>query len=294
MRRIPLRRRRLIGALKRLRLDAGLTIAQLAELADFSPSKLSRIEAFEIGINGDDTLILCEAMNAEDAVSDAMVRLARQARRKDWWQVYPDDVLGRFVDYMELEDDSRTVRNFQIDLIPGLLQTPSYIEALIRQGWPNEKDESIDQRVKLRIDRQERALHRMPLWFVIDEAALRRPLGSPEVMAEQLSHLIFMAREAGVTIQILPTDISGHMALGVPFILNELKDGSCYVYLDTLTGGLYVEELEEVFRYRDAWERLSATALDFDRSVAMIRRYVKQHRSASDAAPVAEGQLQQR
>jgi hypothetical protein len=241
-------------------------------------------------INGDDTRNLCEAMKVDPKITEALAQLARQSRRRDWWQVYPNDVLGRFADYMELEADSHSLRNFQVDLIPGHLQTPQYAEAVIKHSCPNESDEQVSQRVKLRIDRQERVLHRLETWFVIDEAALRRPLGGSAAMAEQLDHLISMAREPGITVQVLPTEITGHMALGVPFALTELKDGAYYAYLDTLTGGLYVEDETEVRRYRDAWARLSATALDFDRSVAVIRRLAKQHRSENHEPHVAKVQ----
>jgi Domain of unknown function (DUF5753) len=200
--------------------------------------------------------------------------------------VYSDDVLGKFVDYVELETDAREVNHFETELISGLLQTERYAEAVIRHGYPTESDETIAARLKLRMERQECWHERgFEIWSIVDESALRRPIGAAEVMAEQLDHLVTMAAHPRVTLQVLPTDISGHMALGVPYTLIKLTDKATFVYVDTLTGGLYLEAELDVRRYELAWSRLRATALDFDRSVALIERIACEHRSGHGKQP---------
>lgn len=193
------------------------------------------------------------------------------------------DGLGRFTDFLELEDDAKSVCGFEVDLIPGQLQTPEYSAAVIRHAFPETNDDEIAQRVRLRVDRQQRMVDRaLSLWVVIDEAALRRPVGGPDVMAMQLDHLAAVATRPGTTVQILPTGTSGHIAMGVPFTLITLEDRARFVYLDTLTGGAYIEDVGDVEAYEQAWARLQATALDFDRSATLIRQAAAEHRSAPD------------
>ena len=288
-----LRHRRVVAALKRLREEAGLTLAQVSDKTGFSQSKLSRVEALEVGISGDDTRTLCEAYGVDKETTDALAELARHSRRRGWWHVYSGDLLLKFEDFVELETDAHSVRSFQADLIFGLLQTDRYAEAVIRHGYPNADDETIAARVELRGERRQR-WHKtgFELWSIMDELALRRPIGSAETMADQLDHLVSMAAHPKVTLQVLPTNISGHMALGVPYTIIDLIDKATFVNLETLTGGLYLEDEADVHRYDLAWSRLSATALDFDRSLALIKRIAREHRRGHGKQP-RPGQLAQ-
>jgi transcriptional regulator with XRE-family HTH domain len=279
MPRPSLRRRRLVGALRRLREEAGFTLGEAAKRADFSHSKLSRIEKLQLRINSDDVRTLCEVFEVDKETTEALAHLARQVRRRGWWHVYPDDVLGRFVDFVELETDAKSINEFAVDVIPGLLQTADYAKAVIRHAFPAADEDTIAQRVKLRAERQERWYDRkFEYWAIVDEAALRRPIGSATIMEKQLEQLAALASTPWLTLQVLPTDISGHMALGTPYILIRLLDRANFVYLDTLTGGLYLEDESDIDVYQLAWKRLAATALDFDRSVALIDRIADGHR----------------
>ena len=279
MPRPSLRRRRLVGALRRLREEAGLTLGEAAKRADFSHSKLSRIEKLHLGINSDDVRTLCEVFEVDKETTEALAHLARQARRRGWWHVYSDDVLGRFVDFVELETDAKSINEFAVDVIPGLLQTEDYAKAVIRHAFPAADEDTIDQRAKLRAERQQRWFYRkFEYWAIVDEAALRRPIGSATIMEKQLEQLTSLASTPWLTLQVLPTDISGHMALGTPYILIRLLDRANFVYLDTLTGGLYLEDESDIEVYQLAWKRLAATALDFDRSVALTERIADDHR----------------
>jgi transcriptional regulator with XRE-family HTH domain len=277
-----LRRRRLVSALRRLREAEGLTMADAAERAGFSEAKLSRVESLKNTITGDDTFILAKALGADEVTVEALVSLARSAKQRDWWHVYNSDEVGRFANFLELEDDAKAIRGFEADLIPGQLQTPAYAEAVIRHAFPDAEDDEIAQRVQLRVERQRQVAGRaFELWAIIDEAALKRPIGGWAVMIEQLDHLARVAQRPGTTVRVLPTSVTGHPAMGVPFALITLNDGAEFVYLDTLTGGAYIEDLSDVVVYQRVWSRLQSMAADFDRSGSLIRQAAAEHRSVS-------------
>jgi transcriptional regulator with XRE-family HTH domain len=274
-----LRRRRLVAALKRLREEQGKTLAEAGEAAGFSEAKISRIESFKSPISGDDTFTLATALGADETTAGALVNLARSAKQTGWWASYEGDGLGRFSDFLELESDAVGIRQYTFDLIPGRLQTERYARAVIRHFLPQAEEEEIDQRVRLRLDRQQRIS--APAWYILDQAALNRAVGGPDVMAEQLDYLAEVALKPRRTLQILPTAISGHPAMGVTFSLFELRDGAVYVAMDTLTGGLYLEDPADVDVHVDTWSRLQAIGANFDDSVTLVRRARDDHRSAS-------------
>ncbi|MDV6010983.1 helix-turn-helix transcriptional regulator [Haloechinothrix sp. LS1_15] len=276
----PIRRQRLVAELRRERERRELSVQEAAERVGWDPTKLSRIENMRIGITGDDTLDLCEALGVEEARANALARLARESRRRGWWHSY-NDVLGDFGGLLELDLDAESLKEWEADVIPGALQTRDYARAVISSTWPDSPPEEIEKRVDLRMERQER-LHNtrhLKLWCTIDEAALMRPVGGRETMADQLDRLAERARQPGVTVQVLPIDISGHPSMGAPFTVIDLADGATYVYVDTLSGGLYLEEPSDIAMYTTTMERLQAQALDFDRSVQMIKRYAAQQRT---------------
>lgn len=203
--------------------------------------------------------------------------------------------MGKFADFIELELDADSVVQFGVDVIPGQLQLERYAEAVIRCGRPDIGDTAIEQRVSLRMERQRRMVeHGHRLWVIIDEAALLRPVGGPAVMADQIDHLVRMTRSPGLTIQILPLDISRHASLGVPFTIIKLNDGTEYVYRDGITGGMYSDDADEAAVYREVWGRLQAMALDFDRSVTLMKQAHTRHRSRADGDDcVPRGRLAQ-
>jgi transcriptional regulator with XRE-family HTH domain len=276
-----LRRRRLARALQQLRESADLTVAEAAKLAGFSQPKLSRIELAQIGISGDDTYELCQALGIDEPAANELVKLARHAKRRDWWHSYPDSILGRTTNVFELEADADSKYSFTIDVVPGPLQSEAYARELLRHGFPRETEEDIDQRVELRMTRQRHiAEGKLEFWAIIDESALRRPLGGPAVMAAQLESLIETARRRHVSIQVLPASVGGHPALSTPFHVFTLADGYCCVALENLAGGLYIEDAAEVRIYREAWSKLAAIALSFERSAALMATLAAEHRSS--------------
>lgn len=274
-----LRRRRVATALRRLREQAGLSHIQAAGSSGFSTAKISRIEALHTAVTGDDARTLCEIYGVDKHTTDALAELARQSRRRGWWHIYSDDVLGKVVDLIELEADAKALRSFRLDLIPGLLQTEAYASAVIRNGFAGIDQEILRRRVSVRMNRQQQARERgVKVWSIVGEATLLQPVGGGSVMAEQLDSLADLAESTG-TVQVLPLSLPGHPAMGVSYTLLDLRDGATFAYIDTLTGGLYLEDEVEVDHYRDTWARLTASALDFHQSVEVIRRAADEHRS---------------
>ncbi|MET7995280.1 helix-turn-helix transcriptional regulator [Amycolatopsis sp. NPDC005232] len=274
-----LRRRRLVGALKRLRLDAGMTLAEAGEAAGFSEAKVSRIETFRFQVSGDDTYALAKALGASEETANALVKLARSAKQRGWWHdaAGEDNGLGTFADFLELESDAREIFEFQETLIPGRLQTAGYAAAVIRADLPNATHAEVERRVKLRLDRQSQSS--APLWAVIFEAALDMPVGGPEVMCEQLDRLSEAAKRPGIQVQVLPKRSRGHAAIGTSFTLFELADGATFAHIDTLTGGLLIEDPAQVEIYRKARMGLQAAAADFAGSDTLVKRARDNHRS---------------
>ncbi|TCP53600.1 helix-turn-helix protein [Tamaricihabitans halophyticus] len=277
----PLRRIILVKTLCRMREAAGLSLEEVADrLESFSRAKLSRIEQARSAVSGDDTYALCQVYGADEATTGTLVQLARKAKQRGWWHLYKE-VLGRAVDAFELEEDAVEIHEFGVDVLPGLLQTEDYARAVIRHADPTAADEIIDQRVAARIQRQKRFIERqIRLWAIVDQAALARPIGGRSAMITQLEYLSEVAQDVPhASIQILPTNISGHAALGAPYFLLTLADGSKYPYLDTLTGGAYLDDPDEVAVYETAWSRLAAMAVDFEKSAMMVRDAIQEHRS---------------
>ncbi|WP_328610479.1 helix-turn-helix domain-containing protein [Amycolatopsis sp. NBC_00345] len=276
---VSLRRRRLAAAIHQIREDAGLTLVQAAKISGFSQPKLSRIEAMAIGISGDDTLTYCTNLGVPEEVTEALVQLARRAKSRDWWRPY-SDVLGRSAGFFELEADAVSVRSFTLDVIPGLVQTPEYCHAMIRDGLNGEPEEAIRQRVEARMQRQAKLDDpKLTFWAIIDESALMRNYGGAAVMADQLEKLTRNAQQGNISIQVLPLDAGVHGAVGTPFDAYTLTDGLGVIARDDITGGYYIENEEEVQAYNRAWSELIAAALPFGDSIERLRRRSMEHRS---------------
>jgi transcriptional regulator with XRE-family HTH domain len=276
----PLRRRRVAGALRRLRAGAGMSMDAVAEATGFDKAKISRTERAEMGITGDVVLTLCAAYGVDKDVASALAELARQSRRRSWWHDYSDDISAELADLLELETDANSVNVFTIDLIPGLNQTREYTEAFMRLGNSGMGEDQIRQLVDLRMERQVRAREGgTRVWAVIGETALTYPVGGGQVMAAQLDHIADLAEARLVTVQVLPLSLPGHASMGVPFTLFHLRDGATFAFLDTLTGALYLEEQVDIDAYQHAWTQLTANALDFHKSVSILRQKAREHRS---------------
>lgn len=277
------RQRRLAKALRALREQAGInSAAELATALGWSTAKVSRVESAQTPISGDDTYELCQRLDVDQKTTDALVHLARQVKRRDWWAVY-GDVLGSVTDLLELETDARRAHSFSVDLVWGMLQTEDYARAVIGHGANGEASDAVDRRVQLRMERQRRITKdRLDVWSIMDESALHRVVGSPAIMAEQLDTLTEWSEHPQVSIQVVPFAAGGHDAMGTPFKWFMLDDGAEYAYQETLSGGFYIENDAEVRDYAITWARLAGAALSFDRSAELISDVADQYRTTSE------------
>ncbi|MBE1578561.1 helix-turn-helix domain-containing protein [Amycolatopsis roodepoortensis] len=265
------RRRRLASELRRLREAADLTIDEVSEKLECSASKVSRIETGHVGVTPRDARDMLELYGIAGDEQEALVQLAREARKRGWWHAYNEVFTGTFVG---LEADASSLRAFQALLVPGLLQTERYAKAVIRAMRPDAEDAEIRRRVAARMARQELLTDPSPpeYWAVIDEAVLHRVVDGPEVMAEQLYRMVTMAGRANVTVQIVPFGAGAHPGMEGPFLIMgfpELADTDV-VYVDSTSSGLYLEEPPDVRRYALMFDHLRAAALKPDDSVEVI------------------------
>lgn len=249
--------------LRALREASGVELETVMAETDWSRSKLSRVETAQMGVSVPDVRLLCDLYKADQETADMLAKLARSAKQRGWWRSYDDALSDYFADYVELESEASSVINYEIDLIPGLLQTADYARAIIAAWAPDLDQETVDRRAELRIRRQSRLQEPgLTLWAVIDEAALRRRVGSAEVMREQFDHITEMSRRPNITVQVLPFNAGSHVAQGTSFTLLEFETFDPVVYIDNLTSALYLEKSAEVDRYKLAAEHLRASGLD--------------------------------
>jgi len=252
------------GHLRRLREDAGITTERAALVIRGSHSKISRMEHGRVAFKERDIsdLLTLYGVGPGDE-REALLRLARESGTPGWWQRY-SDILPHWVEpYFGLEAAASFIREYELQFVPGLLQTEAYARAVIRLGNHTAEDEVI-RRAEARIARQEILSRVQPptLWAVMDESALRRVIGGPEVMKEQISHLIEMCDHPAVTLQILPFSAGAHRAMGGPFTIlrftePDLRD---VVFIEQLTSALYLDKATEVDSYLEVIEEVCLQA----------------------------------
>lgn len=268
-----LRRRRLGAELKRCREAAGLTQENVSRHFEWHAAKVTRIETARVAVTARDVKDLLVLYGVQDEeYREALMALARLSRERTWWTDYRD--IMRPGNFVGLEAEASSLRAWEPIVLPGLLQTEAYTRALMRTGRPADPPQDIERRVKLRMKRQGRLTSANPLNLsaIVDESVVRRVIGGPDVMDEQLQHLIDTIQLQNVTLQILPLDAGEHPFLGGSAALLEFRETTHLdvVYLEGLAGDLYEEQHSEVARYRHEFERLSTKALDRLMSVKMI------------------------
>jgi transcriptional regulator with XRE-family HTH domain len=273
------RRRRLALELRRLREAAKLTCEEVAERLECSASKISRVETGRVSVSPRDVRDMLEIYGAPPDQRDSLVQLARDSRQKGWWHAYGDTVQPHLATYLGLESAAVEIRMYEVSLIPGLLQTEDYARAVIAAGTVNSPRADVERQVALRMERQRLTRTSPPkVWAVLDEAALRRQVGGPEVMRMQLEYLLELTNLPNVSLQVIPFFGGAHPAMGRPFVIlvfGERIDPDV-VYLEDLTSALWVENVDEVDRYNVFFNHLRATALSFEDSAGLITSVLKQ------------------
>lgn len=269
------RRRLLAKALIQLREQAGKSFDDVVEGLEFSKSKISRIEAAGCGVSIVDTRALGQFYGVDPDALAWLERLARVAKQRGRWHVFGDGLVDWFSDFVVLESEAVAVDVFEIDLIPGLLQTPEYARSIIRACAPDATDEIIERRVEMRQTRQRRVEDgSFSVWAILDEAALRRTTGDKQVDRRQLERLIAYAILPNVVLQVVSFDKGPHMVMGTAFHLLKFSGYPSVVYIDNLTDGVYLDEDSDVQRYSLALDHLRATALDVRQSLALIKQVI--------------------
>ena len=252
------------GHLRRLREQAHITTEQAAGVIRGSHSKISRMEHGRVGFKERDIADLLTMYGVTDGDErEALLKLARESNTPGWWQGYAD-ILPHWVEpYFGLEAAASFIRSYELQFVPGLLQTEGYALSLIRLGnAPTEED--VLRRAEARMSRQDILRRETPprVWAVVDEAALRRPIGGAKVMREQLKHLIDMCDHPAVTLQVLPFQVASHPAMGGPFTILRFSEPDLrdVVYIEQLTSALYLDKPAEVDSYLEVMEQLCLQA----------------------------------
>jgi transcriptional regulator with XRE-family HTH domain len=276
----PTVRRILVGAqLRRLREAAGISRDDAGYVIRGSGSKISRLELGKVSFKERDISDLLSHYGVDDEQQrEAILSLARDANAPGWWHNYDDVLPTWFETYVGLEEAASLIRTYEVQFIPGLLQTADYARAVIVAGRPALPPEEIDRRVKLRTDRQ-RLLDRESaprLWAVVDEGALRRPIGGSRVMRAQLEHLLVMRERRNVTIQIMPFRFGGHAAEGGAFSILRFPEAELpdVVYVEQLASALYLDKRELVDRYGQIFDRLTVDSQPPDLSAETLQKII--------------------
>ncbi|GAA2478569.1 helix-turn-helix transcriptional regulator [Streptomyces thermolineatus] len=272
------RRRRLGQALRRFRGETGMTLDSAAEAVGWTAPKLSRIETANAHLRPADVATLLRVYGVDDPeVVAALEGLARDAGKRGWWQTYSGIVSPTYADYISLESDADCVREFSPLLVPGLLQAASYARETIAANAITRSPEEVIALAEVRLARQSvlaRPERPLKLWAIIHEAALHQRFAlRPHTMREQLRRLLDAAEMPNVTIQVMPMNATPHPGSVSGFSLvsfpGPMPD---VVLLENLLGSAYVEGVDEVQVFADAFERIVAAALPMDDSLALISR----------------------
>jgi len=277
-RRSPTIRRRRLGAeLRRRREAAGITIDAAADRLACSASKISRIETGHTSATPADVreLLTVYGIGGDDA--DELVQISREARQKGWWHPYSTVLTGA---YVGLEAAARSVRTYEQQVVPGLLQTREYAWAMIRAARPDITDDEVEQRVRVRMGRQSLLTQEDPLhlWVVLDEAVVSRPVGGDAVMRAQVERLVAAADQPNICIQLLPFSAGAHAGMDGTFAILDFPEPGDpdVVYAENATGGLFLEKGDELKKYIFIFDHIRAAALRPDESVALLSKLAKE------------------
>ena len=268
--------RMMLGSqLRRFREAAGITPDAAGWHIRSSRSKISRMENGRVGFKDRDLRDLLTLYGVTDPqVTGAMLALAGQAHTQEWWAKFGDVLPGWFEPYLGLEASASRIRSFDLQFVHGLFQTEAYARAVTALGGRGVSRDEIDRRVAVRLKRQELLTAAKPprVWSVMDEAALRRPVGGVPVMCDQLRWLAEVAQLPNVTLQVVPFAAGGHDAAGGSFTILRFgeRDVPDVVYIEQLTGALYLEKPAATDHYLDIMNRLSATSLDPGQTILFL------------------------
>ena len=273
----PTMLRRQLGAeLRRMRESVHRTVTDVAHELGWSESKLSRVETAHSGIRTADLQRLFDFYGTAEADRKRLIALAGQARQRGWWEAYGDALPDPYETFIGFEAEATSIFTYEAQVVPGLLQTDEYANAVTLADGVVDNRGVVAQRVAVRMARQAVLTREPPptLWAILDEAALRRPIGGEDVMRRQLLRLVEAAERPTITIQVLPFTAGAHRALAGSFIILEFAGDSdaSLVYSEGMTGGTFRSKPAELRSYLMSFEALRAAALDAVGSIEFISK----------------------
>ncbi|MFA1558991.1 helix-turn-helix domain-containing protein [Actinomadura chokoriensis] len=275
----PTVRRIMLGIrLRALRTRAGVTADDAARHIARTDSTISRMETGQSSVPARVLERLVELYGATPDETAQLTELAKAARQRGWWQRYGEVLHPGFELYLGLEAEATEIAIFANEWVPGLLQTPEYARAIMSVEPRRPSDDEIQGRVESRLARQAILGGDDPVqyWAVLSEAVLRRIVGSPEIMVEQLRALVTRARERNVTLQVLPFSCGAHPAVSGAFTMVTLDLGDAavaeYVYVENRAGSILMDKTAEIEIHRLTFEALRADALSPGESITLIEK----------------------
>jgi transcriptional regulator with XRE-family HTH domain len=262
--------------LRQLREAADLTIEVVAQRLEVSPAKISRIETGQVGVRPRDVSDLLDQYEIYGAHRDNLLTLTREARQQVWWHSYNDVLPGGLDVWIRLETEAEAIRTFEVQLVPGLLQTSEYARTVLRAYYPSESSEQIDRSVELRMARQQLVIEQndTPIWAVLDESVLRRHIVPDELMQSQYRRLLELSEKNNITIQILPFD-AGVYSIPGGFAMMQLPYDPEVVLIEYRGGTFLIEQPEEVAAHAHVFNLLKETAKDPEESLSYISDLTK-------------------
>ncbi|OHV42011.1 MULTISPECIES: helix-turn-helix domain-containing protein [Pseudofrankia] len=274
----PTVRRILLGSqLRRLRDAKGITREEAGYHIRGSESKISRLELGRVSFKERDVEDLLTLYGVTDeAERTPFLAMVREANQQGWWQSFSEVLPNWFQPYIGLEESASLIRTYELQFIPGLLQTEEYARAVITQGNRGVARDVIDTRVNVRMNRQKLLTrdNAPRLWVVIDEAALRRPIGGTKTMKAQIEHLLELMNQPSLTLQVMPFDFGGHAAEGGAFSILRFPEADIpdVVYIEVLGGANYLDKREDVDRYMEAMDRLCVDSTTPARTADVLKK----------------------
>lgn len=272
----PVRRRHLVSQLKRLRTRSGLSQSQVSKRMGWESGKIIRIETGKfIRLNSADVSELCRLYGASDDLREELVEIAKASRgRKPWWFQYKDVLVTAFYG---LEHEAAKIQEYSLGLVPGLLQHPEYVTALMKRGYLPDKEEQ-ERRIEVRLQRHRNVLERDTpprIWTVLDESCLRCAVGGPKLMEVQLRHLLDLAERPTIDIQVLPHAKGMSQSYGFSILTFDESDRA--VYVDVPPNGMFYENRGDLSEHERVFDHLQAAALSPTESRDFISNLVHEY-----------------
>ncbi|WP_245623285.1 helix-turn-helix domain-containing protein [Spirillospora albida] len=261
-----MRKRRLAAELRRLRKEAGLTREDVAERIGCAPVTITRVETGQSGARVGEVSLMLDVYGVVGDEREALLQVAKDARKRGWWHSYSGAIPSWFQVYVGLEEEATSIQDYQPEVVPGILQTEAYGRATYLAEAVVPVGQEIDRQINLRLERQKRILEAdnpPDMWFVINEAVIRRSVGGITVMQDQLDHLVRLSHLPNITLQVLPFTAGAHPGMQGGFRILDFPNPAdpAVVYVEYRRGSLFLEKADDVSSYTSVFNHLRAQAL---------------------------------